>query len=80
MADKVNILHVGLCGPLPPPYGGMANQLNQLYGLLIQEGIQVSLVQTNSPYRYKIIEKAKGVRALFRIIPYLLKVWKLAGK
>lgn len=79
MTDKEKILHVGLCGPLPPPYGGMANQLNQLYQLLKQENIQVSLVQTNAPYYFKIIEKAKGVRAIFRIIPYLLKVWKLAG-
>ena len=56
MTAKKNLLHIGLCGPLPPPYGGMANQLNQLYQLLIQEAIQVSLVQTNAPYPYKIIE------------------------
>ena len=80
MTDKEEILHVGLIGPLPPPYGGMANQLNQLCRLLTQEDIQVSLVQTNAPYHFKIIKKAKGVRAFFRIIPYLLKVWKLAGK
>ena len=80
MNDNEKVLHVGLCGPLPPPYGGMANQLNQLYRLLTQEDIQVSLVQTNTPYRFKIIEKAKGVRAFVRIIPYLLNVWELAGK
>ena len=80
MTAKKNLLHIGLCGPLPPPYGGMANQLNQLYQLLMQEAIQVSLVQTNAPYRCKIIEKVKGVRAFFRLIPYLLNVWELAGK
>jgi len=80
MTDKEKVLHIGLCGPLPPPYGGMANQLNQLYGLLVQDDIQVSLVQTNAPYHYKMIQKIKGVRALFRIVPYLLNVWKLAGK
>lgn len=80
MLHKENPLHVGLCGPLPPPYGGMANQLNQLYGLLQNEGIQVSLVATNAPYPFKIIEKIKGVRAVFRMLPYLLKVWQLAGK
>ena len=30
------ILNIGLVGPLPPPYGGMANQANQLYQLLQQ--------------------------------------------
>ncbi len=80
MMDKEKVLHVGLCGPLPPPYGGMANQLNQLYRLLLQEDIQVSLLQTNTPYCHKIIEKAKGIRAFFRIIPYLLNVWRFAGK
>jgi len=80
MTDKEKVLHVGLCGPLPPPYGGMANQLNQLSHLLTQENIQVSLLQTNTLYRFKIIEKVKGVRAFFRIIPYLLNVWRLAGE
>ncbi len=78
--DKENILHVGLCGPLPPPYGGMANQLNQLYQLLIQEGIQVSLVQTNVLCPYKIIQKIKGLRALFCLISYVQHIWNLAGK
>ena len=68
ITTKEKILHVGLCGPLPPPYGGMANQLHQLYQLLKQEGIQVSLVPTNKPCRYKLIEKAKGIRALFRLV------------
>ncbi|WP_246247060.1 glycosyltransferase family 4 protein [Candidatus Methylobacter favarea] len=58
----------------------MANQLNQLVQLLAKEDIQVSLVQTNAPYGYKIIENIKGARALWRLIPYLAKVWKLAGK
>lgn len=80
MLHKENPLHVGLCGPLPPPYGGMANQLNQLYEHLVKEGVQVSLVATNAPYPFKIIEKIKGVRAVFRMLPYLLKVWRLAGK
>ena len=78
--DKQNPLHVGLCGPLPPPYGGMANQLNQLYQLLMQEGIQVSLVQTNVVCGYKIIQRIKGLRALFCLISYVHKVWNLAGK
>ncbi|MGZ8224737.1 MAG: glycosyltransferase family 4 protein [Methylobacter sp.] len=80
MSHKEKALHIGLIGPLPPPYGGMANQLNQLNQLLAEEGIQVSLVQTNAPYGCKIIENLKGVRALWRFIPYFTRVWKLAGK
>lgn len=80
MTDEKKELHVGLCGPLPPPYGGMANQLNQLYRLLTEEAIHVSVLQTNASYRYKIIEKAKGVRAVFRMAPYLFNAWKFAGQ
>ena len=80
MFDKKRILHVGLIGPLPPPYGGMANQLNQLYELLKKENISVSLIQTNSPYAFKWVAQIKGLRALFRLLPYLINVWKLAGR
>lgn len=80
MMRKDNTLHVGLVGPMPPPYGGMANQTHQLHRLLSQEGLMVSLVQTNAPYGAKWMEKVRGVRALFRMIPYLIKLWKLAGK
>lgn len=74
-------LHIGLVGPLPPPYGGMANQANQLYQLLQQEtGIKVSFVQTNIPYANKLIEKIKGLRALFRLCSYILNIFKLAGR
>lgn len=73
-------LHIGLIGPLPPPYGGMANQTRQLCNLLKSEGIQVSIVQTNAAYKPKIAGNIRGVRAFFRIIPYLLKLWGLAGK
>lgn len=80
MIDNKRILHVGLIGPLPPPYGGMANQLNQLYELLKKEKISVSLIQTNAPYPYHWVAQLKGLRALFRLLPYLVNVWKLAGR
>jgi len=74
-------LHIGLVGPLPPPYGGMANQANQLYQLLQQEAdIRVSFVQTNSPYAVRLVEKIKGVRALFRLASYVKKIFLLAGQ
>lgn len=71
-------LHVGLVGPLPPPFGGMANQTGQLAELLRQEGVAVSLIQTNAPYHPLWIEKLKGIRALFRLVPYLIRVWSSA--
>lgn len=73
-------LTIGLIGPLPPPFGGMANQANQLYRLLEAEGINVSFVQTNAEYPNQLIANLKGIRALFRLVPYLYKVWKLAGE
>jgi glycosyltransferase involved in cell wall biosynthesis len=64
-------LHVLLVGPLPPPAGGMANQTRQLARLLESEGMRVSLVQTNAPYRPQWVERLRGLRALFRLLPYL---------
>ncbi|MDR4516688.1 MAG: glycosyltransferase family 4 protein [Nitrosomonas sp.] len=74
------LLHIGLVGPLPPPYGGMANQTRQLAALLQHENIQVELVQVNAPYRSDWIGRIRGLRAVFRLIPYLLQLWHAAGK
>jgi glycosyltransferase involved in cell wall biosynthesis len=73
-------IRLGLVGPLPPPNGGMAMQTLQLARLLGTEGISVELVQTNSPYWPSIAGKIKGVRALFRFLPYLWRIWCLAGR
>ncbi|MBG58284.1 MAG: glycosyltransferase family 1 protein [Porticoccus sp.] len=73
-------LCLGVVGPLPPPAGGMATQTSQLVKLFKEEGLEVCLVQTNRPYRPKSVEKLRGVRALFRLVPYLVAVWKMAGK
>lgn len=72
-------MHVGLVGPLPPPSGGMANQTRQLANLLASENIQVTLIQVNAPYYPQWIEKVKGLRAFFRLIPYLYKLWQSAN-
>lgn len=60
-----------LVGPLPPPYGGMANQTRQLARLLEGEGAAVTIVQTNAPYQPAWVEKLRGIRAVFRFVPYL---------
>ena len=73
-------LSIGLIGPLPPPSGGMANQTRQLAGLLRTAGADVRLVQVNAPYRPAWAGRIQGVRALFRLVPYLWMLWRTAGK
>lgn len=73
-------LRVGLVGPLPPPAGGMANQTRQLSELLRGEGAVVDLVQTNAAYRPAWVARWKGIRALFRLLPYMARLWQVAGR
>ncbi len=73
-------IRIGLVGPLPPPSGGMANQTMQLARLLREAGILVELVQVNAPYRPVWVEKLRVVRALFRLLPYLARLWTCAGR
>ena len=76
---KIHNLKIALIGPLPPPSGGMANQTRQLAGLLTQEGASVELIQVNKPYWPFWIGRIKGLRAAFRLLPYLLHLWRAAG-
>ncbi|RNE90222.1 glycosyltransferase [Marichromatium sp. AB31] len=68
-----------LIGPLPPPAGGMANQTRQLAELLRAEGLAVELVQVNAPYRPAWAGRLPVVRALFRLLPYLWRLWRAMG-
>ncbi|MEK6735323.1 MAG: glycosyltransferase, partial [Pseudomonadota bacterium] len=77
---NVSRLHIGLVGPLPPPYGGMANQTRQLERLLQQEGVSVDLIQVNAPYQPVWIGRIWGLRAIFRLAPYLIHLWQAASK
>jgi glycosyltransferase involved in cell wall biosynthesis len=70
---------VCIVGPLPPPSGGMANQCEQLQRLLRAEGAQVSLVRTNAPYRPAWIGQVPMLRAVFRLLPYLVMLWRGIG-
>jgi glycosyltransferase involved in cell wall biosynthesis len=70
---------IGLVGPLPPPSGGMANQARQLHRLLVAEGLRVEFVQTNAPSRPAWIDQLPIIRAGFRLLPYLLRLWQTAG-
>ena len=73
-------MHIGLVGPLPPPSGGMANQTRQLARLLRSEGLDVELLQTNAAYKPRWAGKLRGIRALFRLLPYLRRLWQTAGR
>ncbi len=67
-------------GPLPPPSGGMANQCEQLVRLLREEGIQVELVRTNAPYRPAWVGRVPLLRAVYRLLPYLMQLWQATGR
>ncbi len=73
-------LRVGLIGPLPPPAGGMANQTRQLAELLGGRQAQVQLVQTNAPYRPAWVGQVPLARAVFRLLPYLVQLWRATGR
>src|SRR6184192_2138805 len=76
IAVKAPGLRIGLVGPLPPPSGGMANQTLQLAKLLRAEGAEVELIQVNCPYRPRWVGRLKGIRAAFRLLPYLAHLWR----
>ena len=73
-------LRIGLIGPLPPPFGGMANQTRQLAELLAGAGATVSTVQVNAPYRPRWAARLRVLRSLFRLVPYLADLWRTAGQ
>jgi L-malate glycosyltransferase len=73
-------LKIGLIGPLPPPSGGMANQTRQLAHLLEQEGVVVEIIRFNAPHRPRWVASLRGIRAFFRLLPYIAQLWKAAGR
>ena len=75
----ISALRVALVGPLPPSSGGMANQTLQLSKLLRNDGIAVELVQVNRPYHPWVAE-LRGLRAVFRLLPYVGQLWRACGK
>ena len=73
-------LRVGLVAPVPPPNGGMAMQARQLRRLLEDEGLEVSFLPTNLPYRPAWIGRFRGLRALARLLPYMAGAWRLTRR
>jgi L-malate glycosyltransferase len=58
----------------------MANQTRQLANLLTQEGVEVEIIQVNAPYRPQWVGSVRGIRALFRLVPYMIQIWSAAGR
>jgi glycosyltransferase involved in cell wall biosynthesis len=56
----------------------MANQTLQLVRLLDAEGVAVTLVPVNPPYRPAWIRKIRVLRALFRLFSYIFQLWREA--
>ena len=73
-------LRIALVGPLPPPAGGMANQTRQLAELLGAEGATVEVVQVNRPYSPAWVGRVRGLRAVFRLVPYLWHLVRAARR
>lgn len=58
----------------------MANQTLQLARLLREDGATVDVIQVNAPYSPRWIGRLKGIRAGFRLIPYLARLWRSSSR
>lgn len=58
----------------------MTNQCEQLLRLLAADGLHVEHVRTNAPYRPPAVGRVPGLRAVFRIVPYSLSLWRAAAR
>ena len=67
-------------GPLPPPNGGMALQTEALVRQLRQEGLAVEVVANNAAYQPAWIGRVPVLRAVFRLLPYLWRLWRGSGR
>lgn len=68
-------LRIAVVGPLPPPAGGMARQTQQLAALLADAGAEVRVVRSNEACRPAWVERLPVVRAGWRLLPYLWRLW-----
>jgi glycosyltransferase involved in cell wall biosynthesis len=78
--DAASRVRVAIVGPLPPPSGGIANQTLQLARLLVGDGLVVETVQVNAPYSPRWVAAVPVIRAAFRLVPYVGRLWRAAGR
>ncbi|MEO8751915.1 MAG: glycosyltransferase family 4 protein [Casimicrobiaceae bacterium] len=79
-ATRLQAVAIAIVGPLPPPSGGMANQTQQLVRLLREGGLAAEVLQVNAPYHPRWVARLRGVRAIFRLVPYVMALWRGAGR
>jgi glycosyltransferase involved in cell wall biosynthesis len=58
----------------------MANQTRQLAELLTTDGATVTTVQVNAPYWPVWVGHVPLLRSLFRLVPYVVELWRAAGR
>ena len=73
-------LRIALVGPAPPPAGGMAMQTLQLARLLSAEGATVLHVVSNAPCRPAWLAGVRGLRAVARLLGFLVSLWRALGR
>lgn len=73
-------MRVAVVGPISPPAGGMAAQTQQLVALLSSEVAKVHLIPVNAPYWPAWIGRVRGLRAVFRLIPFVHRLFRVCGE
>ena len=86
--QRLNMNHICFIGPYPPPYGGMAIQLQTMAENLKKDGFDVTVIKANQDIPF-ILKNLKGIRtftnfayyihALFKNIPKVDIVYILAS-
>lgn len=67
-------------GPAAPPAGGMAAQAEQLCRLLETEALAVEFLQTNRAVGGALIQALPVIRAVARLLAYLIAAWRSLGR
>lgn len=73
-------LRLLLVGPQQPPAGGMATQTEQLFRLLREGGADVEYLPTNLAHRPAFVAQVPVLRALLRLVRYLVRAWHACGR
>jgi glycosyltransferase involved in cell wall biosynthesis len=70
-------MRVLVVAPVPPPYGGMALQAQQLETLLRGDGVEVSTLASNFalPSAFRLLDRVPGVRTCLRAGLVWFKLW-----
>lgn len=76
MHQALHPLKILIVGPVPPPAGGMANQTYLLEQFLRASGNDVEMIAVNAPYKPHWVGRIPGLRALFRLIPYCITLYR----